>query len=374
MGLFRKSKIIDTDEPVATTDSVKKTAERLKSDKAIKERAPKSRTGMKLLRTCVWIFVGFILIKGCMSFVQGTRVVNQTIINGETAPVIEERVKGFAADYASEYFTWNMNNFSERSTRLAAFVSGIDSDAGIKSLDVKGSSRVLTTEVFDAKQLNENQVEVTVMVRREVEIPTEPSSTTPTNNIESTERAVSINKVYMVVPVTVAEEGLVIRSYPRFVTELPKGEATTTSIGPSVSDTNTLALAKELTGSFLSAWYEGNASQLRYFYSIADDAPKSLIKSSFVFDRVESLNMYRIEDQSETMRIQATVILKSDIGESFTNAWSLDVTEKDGRLYVLKSSQETEKNDSAVEEQLTEEPQPNVEETTQVLPEPNNAN
>lgn len=383
MGLFTKKKKKDeVNESSPMKESEGLAPEKKKTDKSIKERAPKSRTGLKLLRTCIWVFMCFIIFKGCMSFVQGTRVINQTVINGNTAPIIEEKVKGFAADFAAEYFTWNIGNFSERSTRLSGFISGIDSDAGIKALDIRGSSRVLSTEVFDTKKISDNQVEVTVMVRREVEpLMDQTTSQPPQSKDNSTQEDAliplpdsekSIKKVYMVVPVTLVEEGMVIRSYPRFVSEILKAESIeAASNGPSISDTNTIALAKELTGSFLNAWYEGNISQLRYFYSNADDAPKSLNKSAFDFDRVESLNMYRNETQSGVMKILATVIVKSDIGESFTNAWSFEVIEKDGRLYMLDTAQEEDIIETENQE-LTSDPLQTTKEETPVDPASNN--
>lgn len=349
MGLFSKRKQAEVGDAAAELTD-RQTAKKPKSDKSIKERAPKPRAGLKVIRTCFWVFACFIFAKGCMEYVRGERVINQTIIEGNTAPVIEEQVKGFAADFASEYFTWSKNSFSERSERLAPFVSGIDSDVGLKSLDIKGSSRVLSTEVYDAKQLSDNRVEVTVMVRREVEIPpasNDASSATGNDAVIATPisapvNGIAIKKAYMVVPVTVTDKGMVIRSYPRFVTEPPKADATDPTIGPSVSDAPTVEMATELASSFLRAWYEGNVSQLRYFYDNANDAPTTLIKSDFVFDSVEDLRLHRVEGQSEVMRITASVIVKSDIEESFTNAWSFDVVEKDGRLYVLKSPQSEE--------------------------------
>jgi len=346
LGIFSKRKARDV-EVESATQAEKAPPKKPKPDKSIKERAPKARTGMKIIRTCFWVFACFVFAKGCMEFVRGERIVTQTIIEGNTAPVIQEQVKGFAADFASEYFTWTKNNFSERSARLAPFVAGIDSDAGLKSLDIRGSSRVLSTEVYDAKQVNDNIVEVTVMVRRDVEIPPAPDSSSSTVGNDATNiipisdpvNKYTIKKVYMVVPVSVTEKGMVIRTYPRFVTEPPKADVVESAIGPSVSDTSTLNMAKELTASYLRAWYEGNVSQIRYFYNDVNDAPTSLIRSEFVFSSVDELRMNRIEGQNGVMRISTTVLVKSDIGESFINAWSLDVVEKDDRLYVLESSQ-----------------------------------
>lgn len=280
------------------------------------------------------------MIRGCVSFAQGTKVVNQTITYGSTKPAIEESIKGFATDFASEYFTWSDDNFSERNTRLAPFISGISQDAGLKSLDIKGSSRVLSADVYDAKKISDSQLEITVMVRREVTVPPSQAgasgasaqSATLASNASSNK---TIKKAYMVVPITVTDKGPVIRTYPRFVTETKKGESESQAPGTSITDTAMLGMAKELTESFLRSWYDGNMSQLKYFYAESSKVPTSITKSNFTFDKADSLNMYKLADQENAYRIIATVVVKSDIGESFTNTWTLTVTSKDGKLFVL---------------------------------------
>ena len=94
MGLFNKKKKNSDEETGKEASESKQTEKKPKSDKAIKERSPKPMMGMKLIRTCFWVFMCFIVFKGCMSFTQGTKIVNQTIVNGSTTPTIEDKVKG----------------------------------------------------------------------------------------------------------------------------------------------------------------------------------------------------------------------------------------------------------------------------------------
>ncbi|WP_157373760.1 conjugal transfer protein [Thermobacillus composti] len=368
MGLFggRKKSAETASAPMQDVGPKKR------PDKSIKERAPRSMVPKRIVRVFFWCFMCFIFIKGCVSFTQGTKVVHQTINYGSDKPVIDESIKGFAADFASEYFTWSDDNFSERSSRLAPFISNISQDAGLKSFDIKGSSRVLSAEVYDAKKINDSQVDVTVVVRREVTLPQDNMSSAggpaSVSAVSNTNMDRAVKKAYMVVPVTITDKGPVIRSYPRFVTELIKGETESQAPGPSITDTNILNMGKELTESFLRSWYDGNLSQLKYYYSDIANIPSSVTKSNFVFDKVDSLNMYKVDGQENVMRIYASIIVKSDIGESFTNSWTLDVTAKDGRLYILSVGDGgSSTNDSTSSSQATSE-------SDQVTPQPTSSN
>src|SRR4051812_8533601 len=111
-------------------------------------------TGKKVVRSFFWVFVSLLLLKGVIAFAQGNRTINQTIVQGNTTPIIADSVKGFATDFATEYFMWETNVAGDRSTRLSKFIKGVDPDMGLKGFDVKGSSKVSSVEVYATNEID----------------------------------------------------------------------------------------------------------------------------------------------------------------------------------------------------------------------------
>ncbi|WP_054943723.1 conjugal transfer protein [Paenibacillus ihuae] len=294
--------------------------------------------GKKIIRSIFWVFMSLLFIKGAISFAQGNRTINQTIINGNDAPVITDSIKGFAVDFATEYFTWDANYVAERSTRLSNFVKGVDTEMGLKSLDVKGSSKVTSAEIYSTNLLDPDHIDVTVVVWRDVQpLPDQLEAA----QAKATTPPVVKKKTYMIVPVTLAAEGPVIQEYPRFVSNQQKGDTVDSSTnGTTVGDEDLLQKSNALADSFLRSWYEGNASQLRYFYAETVKSPNTIPKSDYTYEAIDKVAVYKNPaqaGQADTYRIEANVIVESDLGEPFTNTWKLQVTQKDGRLYVLSN-------------------------------------
>ncbi|MBO7745798.1 conjugal transfer protein [Paenibacillus sp. MWE-103] len=336
MPLLKKKNTTDDDLSEEKQELKKKKQLKPKKDKSNRPRAPKAMAGKKVLRMFFWVFASLLLLKGAIAFAQGNRTVNQTIVEGNTTPVISDSVKGFAADFATEYFSWDAKFVNDRTTRLASFIKGIDPAMGLNSLDVKGSSKVTSAEIYDTHQLDANHVDVTVVVWRDVQ-------QLPDQLLDAQGKAVMPpilkKKTYMVVPVTLAQEGPVIQSYPRFVSEQPRGETVDdTSMGKLVGNEELVVKSKELADSYLRSWYEGNAGQLRYFYSDSVKAPNEMKKSEFTYQSLDKLSVYELPSglaELTKYRIEVIVLVNSDMGEPFANSWNLEVVQQEGRLYVL---------------------------------------
>ncbi|MDN4067552.1 conjugal transfer protein [Paenibacillus vini] len=340
MGLKKKKNV----EPANPEEKKRK------PDKSIKPKTPKSTIGKTVLRTLFWIFVGFIILKGAVSFAQGTRVIEKVtqVTNGE--PAISDSIKGFAVDFATEYFTWTPNNGSERIARLERFIYGIDNDAGLKIFDVKGESHTLSAEVYNTLKLDDQHYDISVVIRREVKLANDAQELSDPNYIESSKENRVIKKTYMIVPITITDKGPLIQSYPRFVAEQQKGTSLQESKGSQITDLQTIKLSTELADSFLHAYFDGNASQLKYFYADGIKPPANISKSEFSVEKLSNVTVYKSngpEAPSNNLFIEAQVIVKNDIGELFTNSWSLTATEKDGRLYVLSIGRPESNEDSS---------------------------
>ncbi|MGU3473137.1 conjugal transfer protein [Paenibacillus sp. D51F] len=339
MGLFKKkNRDADNETQVEKKAEKSKAEPKRKSDKAIKPKAPRSMAGKKVFRSVFWVFMSLLLLKGAIAFAQGNRTINQTIINGNNESVVSDSVKGFAVDFATEYFTWDANYVADRSSRLTKFIKGIDSEMGLKNFDVKGSSKVTSAEIYSTNLIDSQHIDVTVVVWRDVQtlpdqlLAAQAKATTP---------PIVKKKTYMVVPVTLAVEGPVIQDYPRFVSEQQRGVTVDmSSMGTTVGDEDLAKKAEDLADSFLHSWYDGNTSQLRYFYADTVKSPETLQKSDFTYDKLDKVSFYQNPakvGEPTTYRIEAVVIVKSDLGEPFTNTWKLRVIQKDGRLYVLSN-------------------------------------
>ncbi|MEK4483981.1 conjugal transfer protein [Paenibacillus sp. FSL R5-0876] len=349
MGLFSKNKKkAESDEAEILEASKEEKKKKLKSDKSIKPRAPKTMAPKRALRILFWTFCFFILIRGMVSFARGPQIIEKVTNVESNSPTISDSVKGFATDFATEYFTWNTTNANDRIDRISKFIINIDQDAGLKFFEVKGESRVLSAEIYDSKMIDPTHFDITTLVRREVEmsntkapleigtdsnVPT--SAVAPTN---STSGKTIIKKTYMVVPVTLTDDGPLIETYPRFIGNQQKGASIDGNDSNIVSDKTLLSRGKELSESFLKTYLEGNVIQLKYYYSDNALSPDTLIPSDFTLDTVESITMYKVTEQDgmpDYYRIEASVIVKNDLGELFVNTWTLNATDTNGKFYVL---------------------------------------
>lgn len=388
MGLFSKKNKNKGNLDIEGSQSEEPSNPKRKPDKSFKPRSPKGMGMKSLFRILFWIFIGFILIKGIVSFSRGTQIIEKVTQIGNNTPVVSESVKGFATDFATEYFTWTINNANERNVRLGKFIRGIDEDAGVKYYDIKGASRVLSADVYSAEKIDDTHFDVTVVVRRDVDL-------LPTTEIKSTDAPKdsevvtdnspvlnnTIKKTYMVVPVLSTPNGLLIHTYPRFISEQQKGDTNAIYYGKSVSDPDLVQKGTELTDSFLRSYFAGNVSQLKYFY--ADNiTPDELISNSeFTLEKVIQTDIYVSEEasNSDSYTIIATVSVKNDIDETFINSWTLNATLKEGRMYVVSlgpsplpeqdvNPTTTEPSSTSGDEQTTESSSTSVEDQTNSSP------
>lgn len=350
MGLFSKNKKnAESEEAEILEEQKEKPKKKVKSDKSIKPRAPRTMAPKRFLRILFWTFCFFLLVRGMVSFARGPQIIEKVTNVQSSTPTISDSIKGFATDFATEYFTWNTTNANDRINRISKFIINIDQDAGLKFLEVKGESRVLSAEVYDSKMIDATHFDITTLVRREVvtrstqdslNIGTDStlSDITDAAPSSSTSAKTTIQKTYMVVPVTLTNDGPLIETYPRFIGNQQKGTAVDNDDANLVTDKSLLSRGKELSESFLKTYLVGNVSQLKYYYADDTSPPDTLIPSDFTLESVESISMYEATNQigiPDYYQINASVIVKNELGELFVNAWILNVIDKDGKFFVL---------------------------------------
>lgn len=336
----KNKKVEDPTEDAQPKENKKKV--KSKVDKSIKPRSPKSMVPRTIIRTIFWIFITFILIRGISSVVRGPQTIQKINITGNTTPAISDSIKGFATDFATEYFTWTSTDLNKRIERLSRFISGIDQDAGMKSYQISGDSKVLSVELYDSTQIDDTHFEITTIVRREVNAKkseiTATDSSTLNDNVSSKENSPSSvqQKSYMIVPVTLTKDGPLIQNYPRFVMERNKGNFSEDIQGELVSDGNIIQSATELTESFFKTYFEGNINQLKYFYINDNSAPKTLVKSDFILNKIVQIQVYKVIDNTtdSRLRIDASILVTNELNELYTNHWILNVVLREEKLFV----------------------------------------
>jgi hypothetical protein len=341
LGFFKSKKDVDVGDPIPSkTKKIK--------DRQIKPASPKRTIYKKIVRIGFWSILCFCSLSGFVTFAQGPKIIYQTTTIGSTKIPIDDSVKGFAIDFATEYFTWNWNNVTERQKRLSMFIQGIDADAGLKPLEIKGSSRVLEVSIYDTKNIDQTHVDVTVLVRREVTVEKQESQ----NTSKDGNPTISQKKNYMTIPVTITGQGFVIQKHPRFVTENQRGESIKEEMGTTITEEGLMVLAKDLSENLFRSWYDGNINQLKYFYYDKGTPPKYLGKSNLSLVSIDRINIFSKSNSSSpesplTMNVQLTV--KTDIGEQFSNNWEVTIFEREGRLYVINVGPSVEiKSDGVV--------------------------
>ncbi|WP_337035198.1 conjugal transfer protein [Paenibacillus illinoisensis] len=329
MGFLSK-KPSKLDGEQGNEESIKK---QRKFEKGLKPKSPKRIAGKRFVRYLFWTFLLFLIIKGAVSYAKGTQIIQEVTNIGTSQTIVEDSLKGFASDFATEYFTWTVNNVNDRAERLQRFISGIDQDAGLKGYDIKGSSNVLSVEIYDTAQISDTQYEVTLNVRREVDMDSLQEAQSPKDKKGSV-----IKKTYMVVPVTVSPSGYVIQSHPRFIGNQLKGAFDSITPGELNTNVDLINQSTELATNVLQAYFAGNVNQLKYFYEDSANAPASLSQSDFTLNKIENVSLYNMPSTDvspEHIRMETSVLVQNDIGEVFTNRWILNVLNKGDRLYVL---------------------------------------
>lgn len=329
MGFLSK-KPSKLDGEQGNEESIKK---QRKFEKGLKPKSPKRIEGKRFVRYLFWTFLLFLIIKGAVSYAKGTQIIQEVTNIGTNQTIVEDSLKGFASDFATEYFTWSVNNVNDRAERLQRFISGIDQDAGLKGYDIKGSSNVLSVEIYDTAQISDTQYEVTLNVRREVDMDSLHEAQSPKDKKGSV-----IKKTYMVVPVTVSPSGYVIQSHPRFIGNQLKGASDSITPGELNTNVDLINQSIELATNVLQAYFAGNVNQLKYFYEDSANAPASLSQSDFTLNKIENVSLYNMPSTDvspEHIRMETSVLVQNDIGEVFTNRWILNVLNKGDRLYVL---------------------------------------
>lgn len=339
--MFKRSK-----KQAATEEGeVSSSSQPAASKKKIKERSPRQMGGMKILRYLLWIFVAYLVCRGIASMVTGPKVIQQ-VNNYVKSQEVPSGVTGFAVDFATEYFTWDSDYINGRSYRISKFINNIDPDAGLDAFSTKGKSQVLTAEVTDTKWINQSMAEVTVAVRRDVQLPKKEGAEKPTTDTEldsnPLEKDTTVSKTYMVVPVTVVGNKYVIQSYPRFINEDIKGTAPTTDLGRVITDKDLIEKANKLTSSVLTAVLTSKLDELKYFYMEGSKPTVSYQKVNYTFDKVDTVKLRKLDsDPDDHYTIFATITVKSPSGETFKNDWILKVAAKGSELYVTSIGNST---------------------------------
>lgn len=324
--MFGKRKKSDSTQP-----KVKKVR-----DKNIKERLPKTAGRWKIIRAICWAVAILLLFKGAVEFIKGPEEV--TVVNnyGNLEPVVPESVKGFAVDFATEYFSWDSNFIEDRNTRLAPFITGIDGDAGVDTIYLKGKSIVLSANVYSSHAQSDELSEVTVVVRRQTIRPDEKDTDNPALTADTT------TKSYLVVPVTRTADGkVVIQNYPRFTSEIlkadkqPKNSEDFTVIG----DNQLNQKGKKLLSSALSALLTGNLDELKYFYLPGKAPAESYNDTGYTFEKVDEFTLLQNNDNPKQYRIDAAVVVKNKFEEKYKNHWSMTVELSGNEMYVVAIQQ-----------------------------------
>ncbi|WP_258297730.1 conjugal transfer protein [Paenibacillus peoriae] len=305
----------------------------------MKEKAPKQMMMGKIGRILFWTFIGFVCLRGITSLITGPKVIQQVNNYGTQIQEVPTGAKGFAAEFATEYFTWDSNYINSRSNRLAQFITNIDADAGLDAYSTKGQSDVLTAEVSDAHWINKSLAEITVAVRRKATLPKQDTPENKSTELSLTpnplDRDNSIIKTNMVVPVTVIGNKYVVQNYPRFIGEGEKANVPSTDLGQVVTDQQLIESAKKITTSVLTAMFNNKSDELKYFYAEGSKPAATYQKVNYSFQKVETLTLRQAEtDAVGHYTIYATVSVKSPSGENFKNDWILKVASKGNEMYV----------------------------------------
>lgn len=215
---------------------------------------------IKYKKVALWgLLIGNLLIGLAALFLwfSGTGSWNTTL-NQKVKPsnlATSITAQAFAKQFASEYFSWNLEQEEDRVQRLQPFlVKEIDEQAGIEFSSVKTHARADMATVWKVDSKKPNQSIITVLVNVNL-IPQKRS-----DEIQTVKRWLSI-------PIqAVDHEKFIVRDIPYLMPEPPVGQMNKSIIkmqGQKVNAPEVQQIQRALNH-FFTIYSQGNEEQIRY--------------------------------------------------------------------------------------------------------------
>lgn len=294
----------------------------------------KKTTGIKVLRSIVWIIIGLVCLKGILSIVKPdpVRVIqkNDEKFKAELSKEnqIESRAFSFAESFAREYFTLYSGEKEDYQKRLAKYIER----SKVEGVDVKGNTSVDSVQAYNIKKYRDNQLDVYVYAKIQVKV--EKPGQEAISNPNMKQYDITLKDVYIDVPIYYTASGeMVVENLPIMVgtPKIATQKENTESMGLGLASNVTVNEIQDSLNQFFKAYYQGDQTQVDYFL----DKPGNItaVAGDIKFTEIEKNNVYDLGNNE----FKAIVEFKVDmVGKSVNQKMNVNLGYKDGK-YLIKN-------------------------------------
>jgi hypothetical protein len=264
------------------------------------------------LRTTLYLVLCLLLVRGAASFLpkQPPPVAKQ---EQAAKPPDPPGLQGLPALFATEYLTWDAANPTERAARLVPYIlPGLDPQAGWHPGPAPGRQTVMGAWTLATQPAGPGRWLATVAAR----VQTEPALA----------KEAASRTLYLSLPLVLTESGTLAIAGPPAL--LPQPLATGAPAQPVAGDPVKDDRADALLPIFFSAYFSG--ADTSYFLLPGrrlDPGP-----TGFALKEVGKAELLR-QDGRLLSSVQVTVQERAS-GATFTFRYTLELAERDGRLYI----------------------------------------
>jgi hypothetical protein len=260
-------------------------------------------------RVLLWLALGLILLRGVVAMVEGPGAHPSSSSHVASFPTAQ--ASAFARQYALSYLTYSAAAPGAWAASLAGFSpAGSGAPADMSGWDDSGTQQAIAAESWGVTQDSPTSasVEVAALV-------------SPKGGAE--------HWVYLQVPVVTSAGGFAVAATPVFVGGPPQAPAP--SPPPFNSDEGLSNQLQGMVSAFFAAYGSSNTAELSYFL-----APGSAVAPLGGSLRFSSLASLAVGSSTTTTHPGVAAVVWKDpaSGASFTQDYSLRLSEQGGRWYV----------------------------------------
>jgi hypothetical protein len=245
------------------------------NDESIKITKLNKRYKSKVIAIILWVIVSFLILRGIGTIVRGN-IINLKPFKDKITRNIDKKTtkesKGvaFAENFAAEYFSYSDNDkeYYERLTKYSNLdfsgskVDNMDA-IYVNKIEAKWAGSTLLVDLKVKVKVTEMKSSQFALTTNQPETSSSPKPTAaPENNTSLTDI------LYIRIPVSINGNACQITGYPTFIKSpgIEKADEKEQKLpGEILKDAKEEAEIKDLIGSFLKCYHEGNKIELSYF-------------------------------------------------------------------------------------------------------------
>lgn len=236
-----------------------------------------------------WIFLIITFIRGVNSWVNG----GQGSAEGNYEPpyVLSGASQGFASAFTIDYLTYDPKESEDYLNRVSPyFAKSLRATIPLETTSLKGPMKVVSANVIDIKEINENKADIVLKVDLVASVPQALEGSESSNDSLETKFEELKYSKYLQVPVAYKNDSFFVFDYPTFVNSPVNSEEEAQTI-PELStvDDGLKNEMEKMTNDFFKTFSEGTSSQIAIY--MLDGKELKGYEGSFIFKSLKGIQV-----------------------------------------------------------------------------------